>query len=237
MAEHDRSAARTMPPPGWWWRALVAWLLACAAGLAIGELTRRGGDWSAGLAWERRAMLAIHEVTIPQWLDALVVAIPWAGTNYTLLPVVALGVAILAWRRRVDLALHVATVQLGSLVLNVLVKGLYDRARPALWEKRGQFGLASYPSGHVIATISVLFTIALLLRAERGWRWPLWLAAVMLVVGLWSRVYLGVHWPTDLLGGAAMGTIWLVGAWQAFRRPATYRLREADVRSSAASRA
>ena len=61
------------------------------------------------------------------------------------------------------------------------------------------------------------FTIARVLHRERGWRWPYVVSAVMLVVNLYSRLYLGVHWPTDVIGGALLGLAWLLMVAYAFR--------------------
>jgi membrane-associated phospholipid phosphatase len=62
-----------------------------------------------------------------------------------------------------------------------------------------------------------MFTIALMLYHERGWWWPVVVAACVLVLNLYSRVYLGVHWPTDILGGLLLGVLWLVATQYAFR--------------------
>src|SRR5215210_7503414 len=107
---------------------------------------------------------------------------------------------------------------MGTLTLSAVVKALYDRPRPTLWEQRGQFAWASYPSGHAIASVAVLFTIAIILHRIRGWRWPFGVAAAMLIITSYSRLYLGVHWPSDVIAGLLMGLVWLAATLMAFRQ-------------------
>jgi len=155
---------------------------------------------------------------VPKAFDWLMLGLPWIGTNLTLLPIVA-GVSFWLWRKRArgELAAHLMVTVLGSLVLNAVLKAVYDRPRPELWPHRGQYQWASYPSGHAIVGVSVMFTIALVLWHERGWWWPLLAAACVLCLNLYSRLYLGVHWPTDLLGGLLLGVLWLAVTQYAFR--------------------
>jgi membrane-associated phospholipid phosphatase len=56
-----------------------------------------------------------------------------------------------------------------------------------------------------------------MLLRERGWRWPFVAATLMLAIVLYSRLYLGVHWPTDVIGGIVLGVVWLVVVELAFR--------------------
>ena len=154
---------------------------------------------------------------VPVAFDWLLLGLPWLGTNLTLLPIVA-AFSLWLWRRkgRSDLGLQLVIVSLGSLVMNVVLKDLFDRPRPDLWEHRGQYAWASYPSGHAIVCVAVFFTIALMLYRERGWRWPFVAAAALMVVVLYSRLYLGVHWPTDVVGGLLLGVVWLAVTQYAF---------------------
>src|SRR5690349_23367198 len=154
------------------------------------------------------------------------IVLPWVGTNLTLLPIVSVA-SLWLWRRknRGELALHLMVTVAGSLILNALLKGVFARPRPELWPHRGQYQWASYPSGHAIVGVSVIFTIALMLHRERGWWWPLVVAACVLVLNLYSRLYLGVHWPTDILGGVLVGVIWLAVTQYAFL-PLERRARE-----------
>ena len=59
-------------------------------------------------------------------------------------------------------------------------------------------------------------TAALMLRRARGWRWPFAVAVLMVLLTCYSRLYLAVHWPTDLIGGILIGTVWLIASWKAF---------------------
>ena len=203
------------------WRRRAAWvvggyLAAVLVGVGYGLWLQGGGDWAAGLPWERRLMPRLH-TTLPALLDQALLVLPWFGTNITLLPLILLAALWLVRRRgRADLALHLLVVQVGSWTLNPLLKSVFGRPRPELWEPRGQHAFSAYPSGHAIASISVLFTIAVLLHRERGWRWPFWVVGAFVGMSLYSRLYLGVHWPTDVIAGAAVGVIWLFATLRAF---------------------
>jgi undecaprenyl-diphosphatase len=188
-------------------------------GSLFAQLMRRTGNWDQGLEWERAFLLRTH-VKFPEPFDTLMVVLPWLGTNITLLPlVVAVSLWLLVRRKRPDLAAHLVTVQLGSFTLNAVLKDIFDRPRPDLFEMRGQHAWAAFPSGHAIASVSVLLTVAILLRREREWGWPMYAAVPLLLVSLYSRLYLGVHWPTDILGGVLVGLCWLAATWVAFRGP------------------
>jgi len=168
-------------------------------------------------------MLSIDR-TVPVAFDWLMLGLPWLGTNLTLLPIITL-VSLWLWRQkgRGELALHLLVVSLGSFIMNAALKDAFGRPRPDLWEHRGQYAWSSYPSGHAIVCASVFFTLALMLFRERRWRWPLAAAAALMLVILYSRLYLGVHWPTDVVGGLLVGLVWLAATEYAFahfrRRP------------------
>jgi undecaprenyl-diphosphatase len=206
----------------WKWIAL-GYLAAAAVGAGYGALLRAVGDWEQGHAWERALLLALYAEPHPL-IDGALLVLPWLGTNVTLIPIVA---AAALWldrrRRRRDLAIHLLVVELGSYTVNPLLKALFSRGRPDLWEKRGQFAWSSYPSGHAIASVAVLLTIAWLLWRERGWRWPWLVAGALLAISLYSRLYLGVHWPTDVIGGSLVGLVWLLSAVVAYRVAGTRR--------------
>jgi undecaprenyl-diphosphatase len=196
-----------------------------AAGYAFALLSGMGfalwlhshGDWREGLAWERGLLRAVH-VDLPNWLDSILVVMPWLGTNITLVPLSFLVVLWLALRLKArHAAVYLAVVQIGSSTLNPLVKFLYERPRPDLIPRRGWYDWAAYPSGHAIASIAVLTTMAIILYRLKGWRWPGYVLVPLLIVSLFSRIYLGVHWPTDVVGGMLIGGVWLGFTYFAFR--------------------
>ena len=217
--EVERGASSETRP--WWrqrWLTIAAgYSFAFLSGMAVAAWAKRSGGWQHGTQWERSLMIAWH-VHLPAWLDALIYASPWLGTNITLIPGVLVGVWWL-WARakRPHLAMRLLIVQLGSYVLNPALKDLYGRPRPDLFPHRGWYGWSSFPSGHAIASIAVLFTVAAILHRERGWTWTYWLLVPVSLLSLYSRIYLGVHWPIDVLAGVIVGIVWFVMTSLAFR--------------------
>lgn len=217
--EVERDASSETRP--WWrqrWLTIAAgYSFAFLSGMAIAAWAVHSGGWEHGTEWERRLMVASH-VQLPAWLDALIYASPWLGTNITLIPGVLVGVWWLWARlRRPHLAMRLFIVQLGSYVLNPALKALYDRPRPDLFARRGWYGWSAFPSGHAIASIAVLFTVAAILHNEKGWTWPYWVLIPISLMSLYSRIYLGVHWPIDVLAGTVVGVVWLAMTSLAFR--------------------
>lgn len=199
------------------WDIVVAgYSAALGGGLLYAMLVAASGSWNEGLGWERSMLSSVHAITLHPAADWVIVAAPWLGTNWTTLPVAVALALWLARKQRWDLALPIVVIQFGSNTLNALLKHIAWRERPELWERRGQFAWPSYPSGHAIATMSVLLFLTILLVRERRITWaPLVVAPIVLLV-LFSRLYLGVHWPSDVIGGAMVGAIWLFTILRAF---------------------
>lgn len=211
----DRRLTPHRPPQ--WWVVAVGYLLAAGFGAGYALFIKSFGEWDSGAHWERTTMLALKANPLPSWLVPLVDAAPWIGTNLTLFPIAAL-VSLWLWRarKRLDLALWLMTAELGCLTLNYALKHAFARERPDLFERVGWYGWGAYPSGHAMASIAVLGTLALMLAHERGWKWPLLVVLAVAGLNAYGRLWHGVHWPSDVLAGAVVGLIWLLATAVAF---------------------
>ncbi|MDF2774882.1 MAG: phosphoesterase PA-phosphatase-like protein [Geminicoccaceae bacterium] len=209
---------------------VVGFVLAFAIGAGVAVWLQSTGDWSLGLPWERELLLSM-DPSAPAVIDWIMLALPWLGTNLTLAPIIA-GFAFWLWRKkkRPEIAMELVLAVLGSLLLNALMKDVFDRPRPDLWPRRGQYEWAAYPSGHAIVGIAVYFTITRVIYRELRWKWPYGVAIALLAISLYSRLYLGVHWPTDVIGGLLLGAAWLAVVQIAFAPfHASRRMRERAV--------
>ena len=136
-------------------------------------------------------------------------------TILTGVTLVAFGIALFAGRRRLAW-LGLASVLAGSGVMNLL-KQTYDRPRPDLVGHAAHFAHASFPSGHTTMSAMVYLTLGILLaRTQNMKRVRVFIVAISVfitgLVGI-SRVYLGVHWPTDVIAGWALGGAWAAIFW------------------------
>lgn len=139
------------------------------------------------------------------------------------LPPVALLVSGVAARvtRSWRPVLLVTVTMVGSALITVAGKTLAGRPRPALTQAITQAGGYSFPSGHSLSAAAILGACAVVVwQATRRWRTRVWATAgaagLVLLIGF-SRLYLGVHWLTDVLAAYALGLGWLAAVVTAFR--------------------
>ena len=168
----------------------------------------------------------------PAWLLQSAVDISALG-GYTLLWL--FGAAGIAWLiaagKRAE-AGGIAVSLIGSSVIDGLLKHWIARPRPELVPHLVQVTNASFPSGHAMISSAIYLTLALMLAEgieADGWRGRAGRAAVVaffsaiaVLIGM-SRVYLGVHWPSDVLAGWCFGTAWALLVWIGDRRWARRR--------------
>jgi membrane-associated phospholipid phosphatase len=145
--------------------------------------------------------------------------VTWLGATVTVLSVtVFLGVAEWLDRRRLAVLAFLVMVVAGQNLIANTVKALVDRPRPPVPHLAPSSGF-SFPSGHTAAAAATWAAVALVLGRGRPLRVKAWLvtgAAVITVAVAASRVLLGVHWLTDVIGGAALGFGWFVVCSVAF---------------------
>jgi undecaprenyl-diphosphatase len=102
------------------------------------------------------------------------------------------------------------------------LKGLYGRPRPDLVPHGAYVYSASFPSGHSTLSAATFLTLAALiasLESARGTKRMVFTLAAMLILAIgFSRIYLGVHWPSDVLAGWCLGGAWALAAWMALLR-------------------
>ncbi|MDQ2890961.1 MAG: phosphatase PAP2 family protein [Gemmatimonadota bacterium] len=134
------------------------------------------------------------------------------GTVVVMMTVVTGMFLALTGQRRPAILLVAATI--GGLALNLVLKLHYHRPRPHIIPWATDVVSSSFPSGHAMNSVIVYGTIAYLAARLSTTRWlraVTQLMAVIVVIGICaSRVYLGVHYPSDVLGGAIVGAAWAV---------------------------
>ncbi len=135
----------------------------------------------------------------------------------TLVTISAVGYLLLTGKRRAALALTACIA--GGLILSSLMKSGFDRPRPDLVPHGSQVYTASFPSGHsMMAAVVYLSLGAMLARVRPRLHAKVYIVLVGVIMTLLvggSRVYLGVHWPTDVLAGWAAGAAWALLCWTA----------------------
>lgn len=157
-------------------------------------------------------MLWLAEHPVRETLEPLMVEITMLGTGSVVMAVVAVsGLFLWLTRHKHSAVLLLVTTGIG-LILNNLLKMGFDRQRPQVFEWGTHALTSSFPSGHAMSAATVYVTVAYLaarLQRRRRARWLTVVAALVLVLLIaGSRVYLGVHYPSDVAAGVVLGTAW-----------------------------
>lgn len=219
----DSPAAATARAAGrslWPVLALFALSALWLAGYLASELAE--GDT---FAWDTAVLMALRRADDP----ALPIGPPWllqsaidisALGGFTLLWLIGLsGAAFLLLLGKRREAGWLAVSFAGSSLLSTGLKSLFHRARPGLVPHLAQTMTASFPSGHAMSSAAAYLTLAIMLaetQTRRATKVLLVGVAVLVVLAIGaSRVFLGVHWPSDVIAGWCLGSAWALGVWAA----------------------
>lgn len=208
---------------GWLKQAELSLLLSLAliiAGiwlfiLVAGQLVTEEPRWL-----DRQILLALREPDNlqdpvgPPWLEVAIRDVTALGGVAVMVLASASVVGYLALLRKWYLVGLVLLTVLGGTLLSELLKQIFGRIRPDVVPPLVVHLSLSFPSGHSTQAAAVYLTLgALFARLQKGRRLRLyimsWAMFIALLVGF-SRVYLGVHWPSDVLGGWILGAVWAV---------------------------
>ena len=163
-----------------------------------------------GLEWDLAALHFVHQFATPV-RDWLMVAITESGDVRTIIVFAAIAALGLIVTQRKKDAHFLARCIVGAAVAAYLVKAAFHRTRPHLWESPAPMTDFGFPSGHAMDSFTFALGLAVVAWPTR-WRWPVMLGGVIYVFAVGaSRLYLGVHYPSDVMGGWALAVAWLCG--------------------------
>jgi membrane-associated phospholipid phosphatase len=203
------------------YRAIVRRVQALGPTLTVGLLVLAAGGWAFGLLAEEvaegdtgldnRIANELHEhATRP--LTEFFEAVTTLGNGIVLAGVAAIAAYLLVRRRYYTEAVLMVLAYGGAQVLSFSLKLAFRRDRPFFTDPLATLSTYSFPSGHATVSIAVYGALTLvLLRRLRGPARVVCLAAAVLLVSLigFSRMYLGVHFLSDVLAGYSVGLAWL----------------------------
>lgn len=153
----------------------------------------------------------------PPWAEEAMRDITALGSAPTLVIAVLAVVGFLALAKAWRLAIFTLLACGGGLLVSSLLKYAVDRPRPDLVPHGNLIYTSSFPSGHSMMSAVVYLTLAALVarlmekRRLKGYALGVAMGLTVLV-GI-SRIYLGVHWPSDVLAGWSAGAAWALGCW------------------------
>ncbi|HEY0016573.1 MAG TPA: phosphatase PAP2 family protein [Longimicrobium sp.] len=195
------------------WKPLL--LLFFGVGLplvAFGDLAE--DVWSrGGIGWDEPILRYVHQHETPG-RTAVMKFISAIGYAYGVVPLaILIGLGLLVVRRRGN-ALFWAVAMGGAGVLNQSAKLSFRRARPELWQSPAPEHTYSFPSGHAMGSMALVAALAVLAWPTRWRWWAIALGGVFTLLVGFSRVYLGVHFPSDVVAGWSASLAWVLGVSQ-----------------------
>jgi len=210
-------------------RVVVLWLSSLAV-LAAGALAVCP-DGRCGIGDFDRVGLGLAHALRSEWLDAVMQGMTWFGSLMLLLPLTVVVAWLLLRSRRRREAGFVLLALLGASALGHVFKLWVARPRPdlfpALLDMPGDW---SFPSAHAMQATAAALAWLLVVRHSRAF-WAILLGLAVLLVGL-SRIYLQVHFPSDVVAGTLAAILWVAGLHALLLQPAADRHRKSGVGSA-----
>lgn len=173
--------------------------------------------------FDRRIMLAMRDPADskdpwgPKWLEEMGRDFTALGGMGVLIFLTAATVGGYLLRRRHKTAVLILVAILGGLVIALMLKQSFDRPRPDLVPHGSYVYTKSFPSGHsMLSAITYLTLGSMIVRTHKHRPTKIYIMSVSMLITLLvgvSRIYLGVHWPTDVLGGWLAGASWALICW------------------------
>lgn len=206
------------------WPIVLALLVAASALWAFVELVDEVTEGTTE-AVDRALLLLLRspqdasDPLGPKWFEDMMRDFTALGSTgvLVLVTLAVIGYFLMLSRPKAGLAVFIAVG--GGQLLSTAAKVLIDRPRPDLVPHGDHVVTASFPSGHSMMAAVVYLTLAVMVaRLRPQWAVKVYVLScavlITLLVGI-SRVYLGVHWPTDVLAGWAVGSAWALLCWLA----------------------
>jgi undecaprenyl-diphosphatase len=207
-------------------KALLVWFSIASALWAFFTL---GAEISEGdtSAFDRKLIRLLRHSDMggqpigPAWFkDSMRDVTALGGFTFLTLMTIVVVLSLFFHRKRRE-GIIVATTAISSQTSIEILTFLYDRPRPDPVLPQLHAYTASFPSGHTTESTAIFLTVATViaaLEANDNVKILIYAVAAFIIfaIGL-SRVYLGMHWPTDVLGGWVLGTAWALAAWTALR--------------------
>ncbi|WP_013323247.1 phosphatase PAP2 family protein [Gloeothece verrucosa] len=164
-----------------------------------------------GFPWDVPILLFIHTEARSQ-LDIFAATLTQFGIYWGVVPLIIAIAVTLSFQKKWRAIIYLFITAVGTAIISHTSKLYFHRVRPSLWEHFYPLPPDfSFPSGHALSSMMLFVTLIILTWGTR------WFAAVLFigsffVLGIgWTRLYLGVHYPTDILGGWMLAIAWSIG--------------------------
>ncbi|MGH2444131.1 MAG: phosphatase PAP2 family protein [Chloroflexota bacterium] len=157
------------------------------------------------------AELQVHHDVSPS-LHGLMSGLSTVGNTGEMIGAGVLLALVFGRRRSWEPAIFLVVAVGGAVLLESLIKLAVERQRPHLWPSAQILSSYSFPSGHSTGSAALAIAVIWLIlwRAGSGFAWPVAPIVILFALSVgFSRVYLGVHWPTDVIGGESLSLFWV----------------------------
>jgi membrane-associated phospholipid phosphatase len=165
------------------------------------------------IQFDSQVRSAVHAHSTDQ-LTTIMKFLTFFGSSVVMAPLAALTLAVCYFKREFYALKMLAATFAGAAVLELVLKRAFHRARPVPFFDLPSPASFSFPSGHALFSFCFFAGLAVIVSsrlARPAARIAVWLAAVLMIFGIgFSRIYLGVHYPSDVLAGYAAGLVWVV---------------------------